>query len=522
MSVMLDRRVELSSELLPEHAQAALANLDRTTVVVRSGDSVSARLTAAALVALLVRTHARVDVALDVALPTNPWGAKSLTQLLEMLSPVRPTPLSDETERWIVATDAAPDADRYVAPGVWTVAVTNEPCPVPDESDHIAPFGGMVGAALVASELFWRALGPLGAPHVAPREAFVWNLINFQLSPAPPDAVAALTERALWPSTLFAGTGSVATSTAAVLACGDLTGMTGVAADGDAFDPTKNPFRYPALTGGEVTAKVTWIVNLLASRGATVTPHQGTVASWVVSQAAPGFDGVVVSTVDTVDGRYEVADVLARTTLSGAVDGLLFHVQREHLGDGLQCPFCEYVATTSSLGQAAADSRLTGMPEQRIAQLLFANGLTDESDVAAMVAAGKVMPSTEGEYVGKRIEDLRARLYAQITIPTSDDSAPQVKLSAPFVSWMIGALLAAEVGKMALGLPAVDRRIEVDMHGYPGDIVHRYDQDTSGGCACARVARTRAMRRMYLTPSSVELPGQRPALFEMRSQAAPG
>lgn len=103
---------------------------------------------------------------------------------------------------------------------------------------------------------------------------------------------------------------------------------------------------------------------MLAAAGAE-RPLVGPVRDWTVRQPEPGLDGVVVSLVDSVEGRYEVADVLARFTLSAAVRGLSFHVQRERLGDDFRCPFGDFVTASTPLSQSAADAALSGLDEPR-------------------------------------------------------------------------------------------------------------------------------------------------------------
>lgn len=231
--------------------------------------------------------------------------------------------------------------------------------------------------------------------------------------------------------------------------------MVAVTVDADTFDPDRNAFRYPASTPSVAKSpKSQWLANMLTKAGAQATPLVGPVRDWTTSQNDPGFDGVVISSVDDVDGRYEVADILARATLSAAVAGLSFHVQRERLGDGKRCPFCDFVTVESPLAQAAADARLTGLAEQRIVELLHHDMRLQQQDVDQMVAAGRLQPQNAHGLVGARLADLRNRFYAQAAIPASDPSAaPPAPLSAPFVSWASGVLLAAELGQERAGAP---------------------------------------------------------------------
>lgn len=87
-------------------------------------------------------------------------------------------------------------------------------------------------------------------------------------------------------------------------------------------------------------------------------------------QASPELHSLAVSSVDELGGRLDVADVLARTTLSVGVNGLSIRMLcADALGDGA-CPYCEYVTATPPLAQAAVIAGQTGLPEGRVATLL--------------------------------------------------------------------------------------------------------------------------------------------------------
>jgi hypothetical protein len=135
---------------------------------------------------------------------------------------------------------------------------------------------------------------------------------------------------------------------------------------------------------------------------------------------------------------------------------------------------------------------------QRVIELTYSNTGLEQADLDLMVQIGKLTPETAQGLLGRRVADLRRRLYAQAAIPSeTPGAAPPAPLSAPFVSWATGVLLAAELAKASVGLAPVERRVEVDLHGYPADFLHRYPADPSGRCACARKARLRWMDQLY-------------------------
>jgi len=56
---------------------------------------------------------------------------------------------------------------------------------------------------------------------------------------------------------------------------------------------------------------------------------------WCAEQPSPGFDGILLSSVDTPKARFDVVDVFARTTCSIGVAGLaLQRRERRFMGPG--------------------------------------------------------------------------------------------------------------------------------------------------------------------------------------------
>lgn len=496
-----DPRVALSRELTAADAGPALAALDARRVVVRVPDAPTGpeALTAAAMLVLVTRAHAHVDLDGDADLPPNPWAASTLGALRSTLSGIGPAAAADASTTAVVDVGRpgrGPAASLLVAAQPWTAAVS-ETGSLPDDDPPApgAPYGGLLGAGLAAARLFREALRPLGLPAAAEERLVVWNVLDHRRSPAPAQPARAAAAPS-WPAVALLACGSVGSSVAAALACEDLTGMRAETVDGDTFDASRNTFRYPASTGSADGPKADWVAGILRAAGAAATPHSRPVRGWVLSRDTPGWDGITVASVDTVDGRYDVADVLARTTVSAAVAGLALHVQVERLGDGLRCPYCDFVDQQPALSRAAAEAAFLGLPETRLVELADDPAGLRQSDLDAAVAAGRLLPNSAAALVGRRVADLQARVYAQGLVPAGPQ-APPVPVSAPFVSWVTGVLCAAEVAKAARGLPLLDRRTELDLHGGPDDFVHRRSADTSGRCACAAQVRRRWMRAMY-------------------------
>lgn len=491
LSAEVDPRVTLADGVAGQ-AEAALAALDSVRVVIRLGQRLNptAARAAFALLAMLRRLHAHVELDGDARLERNPWMVESVASGLDVLARLAPTPTVAASRDVIIAVgDDVSDASWWLGGDDWTLLVARQRRPV-GAVHHGAALH--LGAALLAGEIFKEQLIPLGMVGHRAATDVVWNLIDYRLRPAPSLEYVAVNS-----ALAVLGGGSVGSSTVGVLSCADSNdGTTAVVVDPDTFDPVRNPFRYPLALGSEAGWKAEWLRDVLRAAGCAAEAANVSVKQWVTESAEPGCDGIVVSSVDTVDGRLEVADVLPRTTLSVAVRALALHVQREHLGDGLACPACEYVDERLAIGQTEIYAQLTGLSSERVAEILATGQPLAVDDVDRVQAQRGLAPGTVAEMVGRRIQDLVHRLYAATEITPAATERP-IQVNAPHVSWAAGSIAAAEVLKAASGLPLVDRRVELDLAGVPQDGTHRHPADRSGRCLCASPVRRRWMRRLY-------------------------
>jgi hypothetical protein len=174
---------------------------------------------------------------------------------------------------------------------------------------------------------------------------------------------------------------------------------TAVMVDPDMFDQRRNPYRYPAALPTTTGSKAAWVAGILRDGGWSVRAEPVDVAMWATNQPAPGFAGIAVSSVDRVDARADVADVLARTTLSLGVAGLALHLQREHPADDAACPYCQFVAVGHPITQMQQIADLTGLPLGRVVELIDGAQLTG-GDVAIAIGADGSRPPPAATWWG--------------------------------------------------------------------------------------------------------------------------
>lgn len=508
-----------------EPATQVLRRLDETEVAVSIAADAdhAARVAVAAFVTMIARLVPRVvvdDPTGDAHLPNNWWQATSWGDLLERLTAVRPATDLPATRRITVGFGIVePVCDVYVGGGDWNVVLADHP--VVMETGIVHGLGLHAAGCLAVSQVLIKVLADLGFPGVEVTGKVETNLIDHRLRLVDTTdlTVTNLTAAFELARIAFLGVGSVGTSAMALLAtaCSPmLNGSEAAAAlaaalevtavDKDVFDPDRNPYRYPALLGGETGKKSTGMVERLRQLGLTAEAHDTDVATWNTTKNEPGWHGVVVSSVDTLSGRLDVADVLSKATLSAGVSGTELHVQWERLADGFACPFCDFVRADPPQTQAGVYSQVTGIPIPRVLALLQDGAVLAASDVDMAIAASRVPAQRRDALIGAPLSDLIRQAYAEAEMrPQSGDiradaangDSEVIAVASPQVSWFAGTLIAAELIKHVLGLPTVDRRVDLDVAGLPAGIVRRPPADPTGTCICHSGVRRRWYRTMY-------------------------
>lgn len=322
---MTDPRLRLLDTVDESAAVELLRALDDVRVVIRAGaDVIGGAATAlAAFTGMATRLFGDVAFEHPVALVPTWWGARDSDTLLTTLAYVRPHRARTPQRNLVVTFGMHVEkGDLGVGGDDYTVRLGLTPQPLRAATTHA--LGVQAAACLAVSQLLIRVLGPLGFSGVAVEAPYVTNLIDYGLTAAPEIPVLPPVRDRL--KLAVAGVGSVGTSSLALLATAFAPQLTGAASadafeeitviDSDIFDRTRNPFRYPALLGTETGPKADYMASKLTKLGLSARPVSKSVADWVVSRENPGFDGLLVSSVDTLTGRLEVTDVLARSTLS--------------------------------------------------------------------------------------------------------------------------------------------------------------------------------------------------------------
>lgn len=443
---------------------------DQTAIAIATdGDHALLALSLANLVARLW-PNTEVDGP-DLIIPECVLGRGMLSDAARRLvESVRLSVPGDTRQTIRVTLGNGPSAELYATADAWSVRISQQP---------IESLGGGRGAAtvaaasLVAAELFRLTIPEL--PGVRLNRTIEWNLVDYRLSVAsadfPPGEIAAT----------CVGCGSVGSSVLLSLLTAGATGKI-TFVDDDLLQP-HNRLRYPLWIEPASGPKVEWAQRVARTGNVRVEGHQQTAAKYGSQLERP--PALAIAAVDTAAGRAQVADLLARETLNAGVDGLRLHVARHRFADGLACVYCGYVDASPPASEVDVYVGLTGLPLLRIERLFGGERLSNE-DVHTIAEKAAIEPGGLDDLVGGRLVDVaRLRLYGAARVPGLDD----VAVAAPFVSAMAGAVLAAEIMKPAEA--RLDRRVDLDLSGWPTGYTSRPVQDPTGRCLCWSALRKR-------------------------------
>lgn len=500
-----DPRIELADLTRDADVARVVEALDVHRIVVRASHARSQRPADQAALYNLVNLASRLFAHVEIDVGEAPWepplpGADTLAASLDEVSqrvgpPAAAAPRADIVLSW----GGDPPAGGIAGDAAgWTYTIGTERVALNGAGDGPA-FGALAASSLMAGQAFGRALGPLGmATH--PVTLVVANLLDYRNRLAPPG------EAITWPlleRAIVAGSGSVGSSLVYCALLADIPGGPLVVIDPDEFSG-RNALRYPIIVGAASGPKATWLQAIAAPSGLVVEPHVMDVRGWHAAQAAPRAEPLVLSSVDTVEGRMDATDILAEHTVNSGVSAMALHVAG-HGFDDRGCAFCPYIDTEPALSGAAMLAQAIGLPAERVIALHHGGGRLMAEDVELIARAGVlngVAPS-----VGDRLDDLRRRAYAQAGVPTGGG---RVLVSAPHVSAMAGLLMLGEAVKVStpsLRPSVLLGRFDLDMSGEPGGFTLPARRDVSRRCLCWSGFRRRAHRRLHgLAPRPADAP----------------
>jgi hypothetical protein len=490
-----DQRLEFSRLTGSADGSAIVQALDSIRIVITADPARAvAREDQAALYNLVssaARLFAHVELRLPEGIETDlgPLAAGDLHQELERLrTDVAPTPTAEATRDFHLAWGFEPEGEGLAGDAAgWSYSVGPHHLELPRSAGPAV--GALAASCFMAAQAFGHALRGQIAFH--PTTGFVANLLDYQntLAPTVEHGPLRLAELALF------GCGSIGSS---AIYAGLLIGVAGgpiALVDPDPFT-ARNRLRYPILREVvEGPAKVEWLEAMANGGGIAATPHEADIQSFLEAQEKPPVLPLALVSVDTVEGRRDATDALARTTLNAGVSGMQLHVSRHGFGeDG--CSYCQYVEAAPALSGAHLLAERVGLSVERVIAIMeLEGGRVADADAEQMRASGRF--KREPPQPGERLADLDRRIYAQASVQTPEG---EVRISTPFVSAMAGLLLQVETLKEVepqLHAYRLEGRYDIDMSGQPAGFTSVAVRDPLGRCLCHSSFRREAYRRLH-------------------------
>ena len=408
--------------------------------------------------------------------------------LANTVARVRSQPASEPLREFHLCWGATPSGPGLaVDASGWSCSLG--PVHLPLAPQEGPPVGALAVGCWAVGQLLVEALEPLGVP-CHRTLGFRWNLLTYGLDEAP----ATSTREVVLPPFVNAGCGSVGSSVLYAAIAAHFTSELVDLVDPDTFT-ARNRGRYPILLDAVVDVpKTSWLADRCLEAGIAARPHAQDLAAFTNGTDQPPLVDLVIASVDTVVGRRDATDLLAKTTINVGVSGLAFHVSRHGFGDR-GCAYCQYVDVAPALSGAQMLAELVGLPVERIVALERDDGRLSEADAQALAIGGRY--GDRPPAAGSRLVDLRRRAYAQASIVSG---AGDLRVSAPHVSALAGVVALAEIikhGDPSLAPFRLADRVDLDLSGQPSGFVGVARPDGSGRCLCHSGFRRKAWASMH-------------------------
>lgn len=397
---------------------------------------------------LLCRIFQRLHlVAPDALLGPNPWGIKRLSEIAPILARI-----SDGEVVWgaprevdiVLGIGAAPSLSAkrqsWISFSGWNAALD---CDLAGNGDGL--FGALFAACYGASQVFAHAAAMLGAPY-APIRPFQLSLLDYSNSVSEQQSP----NRVDIGDTHLVGVGAV--GSAMVYSLAHLPEVRGrlVAIDSDHVDDT-NLQRYILMRHEDIgAAKVSVAAGVFRGTDLEVVPRLMAFADY---QKDHPHIGMLVTPLDSEEGRRRVAGTLPKRVLNAATAHTKVTISRHGFGDGKACLHCLYLERPEQLSMEQRLARELGLAVQEVKDHLGDNQPVSQA-LAERIARHRGLRMEDVQpLVGGHLQSFYQRaVCGQASIQTV---AGTVVSPLSFISAAAGILLAAELVKTST--PALEQ-----------------------------------------------------------------
>lgn len=431
---------------------------------------------------LLSRTFERVHVVFpeSVEAPRHPWHRDTLGDVVDEIQGTVGSALqigapTDPDVVLSIGRNPSVAAPRQVLVqgSSWCAALDCAP-PKAEEGT----LGSLYAACLGAAQVLLHVLDRMGAPY-RPMPPFAFSLLDLLRS-----GVDSGVPDVFLPETHLVGVGAVGSAAVYALAHLDRVSGTLRLIDNETVDGS-NLNRYVLMRRRDIgRLKVDVGAEALRATGIKAEPYGDVFSRYV--EVNGNNVGLLLSPVDSEEGRRSLAKALPRRVINAATGGTTLTISTHGFADGKACLHCLYMPDLNRASPEETMAAHMGLSPDLVRELVQTNAPVGEELVLQIEGKLGVKRGTWACRVGLPISSF----YVKAVCGDADIRLPIANVIAPlsFISAAAGILLAAELVKSShpqLGKWALDNYFRVDMLHPPSPAfrgVRR--QDPSGKCIC--------------------------------------
>ena len=432
---------------------------------------------------LLARTFDDVHVVFPNGITTDwhPWRLSVIDAVIGELSRTVDKELRCEPPRrsdvvLSIGQDPSVPADRQVVVhgSQWRASLD---CDLPGSGEGV--IGPLYSACLGSAQVLLHVLHKMRANY-RPMRPFRFSVLDLRM-----DGVEENGSGTLWiPEAHLVGVGAVGSAVVYTLAHFDEIGGTLHLIDNDQVD-NSNLNRYALMRHQDVGRwKVDIACDALSGKDMRTYPYRGAYSEYVDEQGSKV--NLLLSPVDSEEGRRSIARTLPKRVLNAATGGTTITLSTHGFGDGKACLHCLYPL---DLNQASPEQMVAddlGIALEVVQDLLRTNAPVGPDLVAKIENNRCVEPGTWAGHVHQPLNSFYGRAVcgdASLHLPTANVVAP-----LSFISASAGVLLAAELlkaGNDQLSRWALNNYFRSDTLRPPRpEFLRVRSQDNTGRCIC--------------------------------------
>lgn len=443
------------------------------------GNTVAFLLAVNLLSRMFERVHAIFPSGAEVH--NHPWGLKTVRAVVDELNDTVEgsldisMPKRSDVVLSIGERPSIPAAHEVVVRGSpWCAALD---CNLPGEGEGV--FGFLYAACMGAAQVLLHILNNVNASY-CPMAPFSISILDLLRSGADANMPKIITI----PETHLVGVGAV--GSAAIYALSHLDGLRGELhlIDNEGVDES-NLNRYVLMRRRNIGhGKVIVADEALGRTEIQPAPFQGAFSDYV--DKFGDSVNLLLSPIDTLEGRRELARTLPRRIINAATGGTTVTISTHGFNDGKACLHCLYPLAPNRKSREEIMATDMGLSLDLCRTLIQTNAPVGAQLVAQIEKHRGVEPGKWTDKAGSPIDSFYVKAVcgeATLHLPVADVVAP-----LSFISASAGILLASELVKTAhpdISKWVLNNYFRVDTFKHPNPAFRRLlPQDQSGKCIC--------------------------------------